>query len=249
MESSFNRGADSIGTDRLKKAIEKNRSKQKQRNNSALREISSLQERVTSSSSERESIWRKPQSRSNSISPSTLSAPRAIPNRPSHIISRNTGSNVNINRPGRRSIGLGEDNIELDSPLRRARMQAPANPAYSISNSRISTKVTAISKSKFKSSFLNTMIYLGWGFCLFLALRLVFANRGAYEFYSRHKILQEKIQYFEDIKVSNDLLEKDINMIKKDRAYQKKLVRDNLGFISKNEFLILFPKESYSQSN
>ena len=49
------------------------------------------------------------------------------------------------------------------------------------------------------------------------------------------------------IKKENMQIVREIERMQTDTAYQKKLVRDNLGFIAADEFLILFPKEKSVQ--
>ncbi len=93
-----------------------------------------------------------------------------------------------------------------------------------------------------REKYVDYLAKFGWAFCLFLFLRLIFADRGVMDYYKRMEVLEERKQVAASILKENDSFMREISKIKSDRAYQKKLVRDGLGFIAKDEFLILFPQ-------
>ena len=86
-----------------------------------------------------------------------------------------------------------------------------------------------------------------WGFCALMILRLIFASGGITDFYSRTSVHSDRLNELNRIKKENMQLVREIERMQSDVAFQKKLVRDNLGFIAADEFLVLFPKETQVQ--
>lgn len=97
--------------------------------------------------------------------------------------------------------------------------------------------------------FYQIITKLGWCVCLFLMARLIFAHRGVIDYYKRRNVLQERNDYLYQLKIENQDVIKEMKKIKTNEMYKKKLVRDRLGFISADEFLILFRKDSAGQSS
>jgi len=87
---------------------------------------------------------------------------------------------------------------------------------------------------------------LGWAFCLVLCLRFVFMDRGVVDYYKMESWLGQREQQLSQIRHENQELILEIAKIKKDKSYQKKLARDLLGLISKDEYLIIFAKQDES---
>ena len=96
---------------------------------------------------------------------------------------------------------------------------------------------TTKAPSKWAKYFLRGL----WLFSIFLLLRLVFTERGVMEYYGRTGTLKDKYESLSQIKKGNIELEKEIKKIRKDSAYQKALVRNHLGFIAGDEFIVLLP--------
>lgn len=84
----------------------------------------------------------------------------------------------------------------------------------------------------------------GWFFCFVLLLRLIFAENGVLDYFKMEKILTGKSEELSAHKTENFALMEEIEKIQNNASYQKKLVRDNLGFVAQDEYLILFAKES-----
>jgi cell division protein FtsB len=76
-----------------------------------------------------------------------------------------------------------------------------------------------------------------------MLVRLFFSQGGILDFYDQSKVLTDKKLELEQIRSENMALTREISRMQSDTGYQKKIVRDNLGFIAQDEFLILFPKE------
>lgn len=86
-------------------------------------------------------------------------------------------------------------------------------------------------------------IRLGWIFCLILLGRLVFSERGMIDFYKFEKRLEKRKTLLTQLKKENNDIRGEIKKIKSSGPYQKKIIRDRLGLIAKDEYLILFAQE------
>jgi cell division protein FtsB len=105
---------------------------------------------------------------------------------------------------------------------------------------------TGSSKKKAKAIDPKISLYFVrgcWLFCGVMILRLIFAAGGVTDFYSQKATVNEKNEELNSIKKENMQLVREIERMKIDTSFQKKLVRDNLGFIANDEFLVLFPKD------
>jgi len=76
-----------------------------------------------------------------------------------------------------------------------------------------------------------------------LLIRIVFMNGGLIELQNKKSELKNKFEALQSLKLENIALSKEIDKIKNDTSYQKKLARDHLGFISEDEHLILFESD------
>ncbi len=217
--SSSPSSSNAIGSDRLRKAIERNRAKQAKRSGQAARAAAPAAD-----------DWSLPGNsrRSTSASPSS---------------SRGT----------RRSVASA-DNVEFSTAIRKSsRAPAPVNYSEAKTPTVVSRKSTrkvsttrSSSRSKSKSKLLkntNEYVIKGiWVFCAILLLRLVFSDGGVRDYYAKKDVLQGRFDELARIEKENKNLVKEIELLKKDPRYQKKVVRDHLGYISRDEYLILFPE-------
>ncbi len=140
-------------------------------------------------------------------------------------------------KPIRRSVARPED-TEF-TPVKRTSKKVAAQQISYQTNKR---KIKAIDASLASLSFKFI-----WAFFAFLILRLFFANGGVTDYWSQRSVLNDRMKELRSIKKENMQLVSEIEKMQTDAAFQKKLVRDNLGFIAKDEFLILFPKDSSVQ--
>lgn len=221
--SSSSSSSSAIGSDRLRKAIERNRAKQAKRAGQA--------------------------SRASAAPPADeWSLPGSSPSRTTTRAASRTSS-----RGTRRTVGSA-DNVEFTTALRKS-SRAPAPVNYSeaktptVVSRKTTRKVTATTRttrSKTKSKLLkNTNEYVVkgiWVFCALLLLRLVFSDGGVRDYYAKKDVLQGRFDELARIQKENRDLVKEIDLLRKDARYQKKVVRDHLGYISKDEYLILFPE-------
>jgi cell division protein FtsB len=94
-----------------------------------------------------------------------------------------------------------------------------------------------------------TLLKICWLIILMLCLRLVFMERGIWDFYQMENRLSERQYEIDQTKIENIELQKEILRIKNDKNYQKQLARDHLGVIAENEYLVIFANDSDLESN
>lgn len=231
MEFSFDQQSQStpdntMGSDRLKKAIERNRAKQARRSAN-----------TSKPAHKADDSWSLP-----------------------------TGNRTTAPKRGtRRSVAATHENVEFTTALRKSK-RSPANVDYSpaapassagskvsvLRRSSSSRAATATTKrkpaSKTRKKIMkgtNEAITRGiWVFCAFLLLRLVFSDGGVQDFYAKKEVLQGHFTRLSQIESENQLLLKEIDKLDRDPQYQKKVVRDHLGYIARDEYLVLFPSKS-----
>lgn len=212
----------SAGSDRLRKAIERNRRKQ-------------AKKATTSAPSPSGTVEVK-------TSPFTGEGQRGLWDEPD-----NDWSGLKTSGATRKTVGKAEK-TEFATPVRQS-SAAPAPVAYN-KPTRATRKVSTRKKSATaaNSKGINLVVKLAWGFYLFLCMRLIFSEGGIVEFYEKKGSFANKQQEKEDLLKTNGDLFNELEMIKSNARYQRKLIREHLGFISKDEYLILFPSEGSRKS-
>lgn len=94
---------------------------------------------------------------------------------------------------------------------------------------------------------------IGWSVIGLLVLRLIFMDRGVWDYFATESTIQDKKQEFRSIQKENNELKSEITRIQVDSGFQRQLAKEHLGVIAAEEFLILFagesmePKESTSR--
>lgn len=104
-------------------------------------------------------------------------------------------------------------------------------------------RVKPVAKKKTKSK-LSLLPKLGWGVISLMVLRLIFMDRGVYDYYSTQNRIQEKNQDLKNLSRENEELKTEISRIHVDPAYQRQLAKEHLGVIAGDEFLILFAQDN-----
>ena len=135
----------------------------------------------------------------------------------------------------RRSVAKPEDTEFV--PTKRGTRKVASHISYTTSGT---------SRKKQKSldpKYVTWLVKGSWIFCGIMVLRLIFASGGITDFYSQKSVVSEKLAELSNIKKENMQLVREIERMRSDSGFQKRLVRDNLGFIANDEFLVLFPKE------
>jgi len=215
-----------VGSDRLRKAIERNRAKQ------AKRSSQSTARGNTSQGGQSEKGWSLPK-------PNRKASPRSAAST-------------------RRSVGKAGEQ-QFTTELRKRGSRSPSPVSYSATTkttavpARTRNKLTTVKslgtsgktkrKRNKKLAATNEYIIKGvWVFCALLFIRLIFSDGGVRDFYAQREVLQGRFDEKGRIKKENVALLKEIDLLKKNPHYQKKVVRDHLGYIAADEYLILFPE-------
>lgn len=164
--------------------------------------------------------------------------PNQSTNRPSMMASGNTYNTtstvVDSPRRTRKTVPTSVDEIEISNPRKRAVRK------------RASSKVTYVksARKKKRKEFNWSWNKVGWMVCGILFLRLIFMDSGVIDFYDMERTLEKSDYQLELIREDNADLVTEIHEIKTNPKYQKRLAREHLGVIAKNEYLILFAKDS-----
>lgn len=200
-----------VNSDRLRKAIERNRARQSKRTGRMAGKLAS------------------------ETPASGWSSRRAAPAKPAATASRRT-----VARP---------DDVEFTTSIRKSPRKAPANVGYATSRAVVKTSpVKRKTRKKKVMKGQNFLLKLGWAFAGILLVRLVFSGGGVLDYYDRKELVSDKHNELTSLKVENETLIGEIERIQSSGKFQRKLVRDHLGFIAKDEFLILFQKGASSQA-
>lgn len=221
----------SIGSDRLQKAIERNRAKQLKR------------ERHTQA----------PPSRPLPGPPTPPPRPQAArPSFRSRINSQPAPSRFGSRQTPSAPQGLRNNNFNSTPRVVSQRQKAPLFNSSEIQD-RIKEKLnaplnrikesTAATFDRTKGFIDKWSLKIGWVICLFLLARLIMSNGGLADFYSKKKLFDSRVTYKQSLQKENMDLLKEIDKIKNDMGHQKELVRRHLGYISSSEYLVLFSKD------
>ena len=86
-------------------------------------------------------------------------------------------------------------------------------------------------------------ILFSWLVCGLLALRLLFADRGVIDYYRELGLLERQQKTLQEYQHANLVLAQEVKRLKTDERYQRKMVRDHLGHVAADEFVVAFRKE------
>jgi cell division protein FtsB len=90
----------------------------------------------------------------------------------------------------------------------------------------------------------NLLPKIGWSLVGILVLRLIFMDRGVWDYFATESNIREKQEELKDIRTENAQLKTEIARIQKDSNFQRHLAKEHLGVIAADEFLILFAGET-----
>ncbi len=204
--------ADIDSGDRLQKAIERNRAKQ------ARRSAPSAQRRPTAT---------RPVSRLPSGKVTSTLTSRLQQSGLEEVV-------IMPKRPSRRNVAVG-GRASFSEPIKnKTKIAAPV-------------RYMGLGKSKAKVSrkskkLLDHLVVFGWVCIFVLSIQLIFSDRGIVDYYQHQNSLEMLQHEQEQIITENSEIVTEVKKIKESSRYQKKIVRDNLGFIGQQEYLILFAK-------
>jgi cell division protein FtsB len=86
-------------------------------------------------------------------------------------------------------------------------------------------------------------ILFSWLVCALLALRLMFADRGVIDYYRELGHLERQQKTLHEYQQANLALAQEVKRLKTDERYQRKMVREHLGHVAPDEFVVAFRKE------
>lgn len=156
-----------------------------------------------------------------------------MPSEAPSSVEANSNADEAFATPSRRTVARPHD-TEF-APVRRTSKRAAAQISY--------TTGTKKKGKELDQKYVDWLVKGSWLFCGFLVLRLIFASGGIMAYFQQKSILNDRFSDLSKIKKENMSLVREIERMQLDASYQKKLVRDNLGFIAQDEYLILFPKD------
>jgi cell division protein FtsB len=90
----------------------------------------------------------------------------------------------------------------------------------------------------------NVLAKIGWSVIGLLVLRLIFMDRGIWDYFATEGAIKENNSELRSIQDENKSLRTEIVKIQSDRNYQRQLAKEHLGVIAVDEFLILFAGET-----
>ena len=227
-----------ISNERLRKAIERNRARQAERMRNQPQQASAQPQGNFSSGPESHNSNATGEAQQPSMFDRPTTSTRMKVHERVHAASADTATSTAV--VTRKSVARAD---EADfTPVKRTPRKVSSQISYS------TTGATSRKKTKALDPKLEKYLVRGsWIFCAFLVLRLFFASGGIMDFYSQKSLYQERLTELDRIKKENMQIVREIERMQTDAAFQKKLVRDNLGFIASDEFLVLFPKEKLVQ--
>ncbi len=90
----------------------------------------------------------------------------------------------------------------------------------------------------------NILAKLGWSVIGLLVLRLIFMDRGVWDYFATEGAIRENTRELRSIQDENKSLRTEIVKIQSDKNFQRQLAKEHLGVIAADEFLILFAGET-----
>ena len=181
--------------------------------------------------------------------PRAIPASRRLPGKPA-----TTQVLKNSSLSERKSWSRSESDRSVEDRIAKLRQKRASRATKTSKLSSNSTGEGTFWKSfSFKSFLLGApdrgflsrwSVYLSWFGLFAFMLHISFGPRGLVEYYSRvsdQETIKENIRRLDQ--ENNDLVF-EINQVENSRSYQRKVVRDYLGYISRDEHLIIFPEST-----
>jgi cell division protein FtsB len=150
--------------------------------------------------------------------------------------------------PSRRSLGRVDEMEMLDS--RRGEI-AQTEIEYLQDESdeeevvdKIPRRSTRSLSKKSSKSKKNILPKIGWSLVGVLLLRLIFMDRGVWDYFATESVIRDKKNELSNLRQENTEIKKEILRIQTEPNFQRQLAKEHLGVIAADEFLILFAGES-----
>ncbi len=90
----------------------------------------------------------------------------------------------------------------------------------------------------------NLLQKFAWSVVGLLVLRLIFMDRGVWDYFATESEIKDKQNELRLIQKENKSLITEISRVKIDKNFQRQLAKESLGVIAADEFLVLFAGES-----
>jgi cell division protein FtsB len=213
---------DNVASERLRKAIERNRAKQSKRSGSATAKPSA-----------------PPRPTPASFSAARSASATASP----------TNRSMNTSASTSRKSVARVDDVEFTRDIVPGSSNGLGSAGYTKAKRKVSTKKRSGRRSNKESQYVDYVVRACWVFALVLLGRLVLSGGGVVDYYQSVSSHQDKLYQLERIGTENQMLAGEIKKIQNNSSYQKKIVRDHLGYIARDEYLILFQKETPLQTS
>ena len=143
----------------------------------------------------------------------------------------------------RRSIGQ-PDNSELIHHRSSDLAETDIDYLDEDEDEEIEKRPARISPKKAVKPKRNILPKLAWSVIGLLVLRLIFMDRGVWDYFATESTIKEKNEELVSVQTENKTLKTEITRIQGDKGYQRQLAKEHLGVIAVDEFLILFAGES-----
>tara|TARA_B100000925_G_scaffold289318_1_gene271927 strand:+ start:4023 stop:4700 length:678 start_codon:yes stop_codon:yes gene_type:complete len=161
---------------------------------------------------------------------------------------------VSVSAPQRKVWSKSESDKSVESRLEKLR-QKRASRVSRLTPETKTRKKTKISFKNFsfkglifggheRPSYLKWITKISWLGLLCFFLHVCFGARGILEYYSRLKELDSVKREIVILNEENNSLVYEINQIENSVTFQRKVVRDYLGYISRDEYLVIFPEST-----
>lgn len=144
----------------------------------------------------------------------------------------------------KRSLGHGDfgDLVERrKSELSETEIEYLDEDEVEVEEKRPAVRSSTKKSSKTKK---NLLPKLAWSVIGLLVLRLIFMDRGVWDYFATEGTIKEKRHELKSIQNENKSLRAEITRLQVDKGYQRQLAKEHLGVIAADEFLILFAGES-----
>jgi cell division protein FtsB len=219
----------SIASSKLQKAIERNRIRQAKREGKTV----DIPKRGTGYSQQEFTFQ-------NKTTPRMASASQRAAARPQPRTTSTTTPRMGSTSTSRVSVATPNTETQFVRPKRTSSTIKKNTLKYPVKKTS-TAKRKRIQKKKVKNAWI---MKASWILLSFIVLRLVFAERGVLDYFAMQDLIQHKLNLIEETKVENQALVKEMQQIKTSSHHQKKLVREKLGFISGDEYLVIFSEDS-----
>ena len=147
---------------------------------------------------------------------------------------------------GRVGVATAGTETQFVRPAKNPTRKVGANSIHYPLKKTSTTKRKRARKKKTQKKWLHQ---IAWVVLTLIFLRLLFAERGLFDYFAMKDLIRHKNQLIEQTKLKNKELEQEMFKIRNSPQYQKEIVRQKLGFISADEYIVIFSEDSVPQKN